>query len=59
MKVRFAERTWPGEKITCRGVVVKKYTEGGENRVDLNIHTANEKGEPKLIVTATIQLPSG
>jgi acyl dehydratase len=57
VKVRFAERTWPGERITCRGVVVKKYTEGGENRVDLDIHTTNEEGERKLIGTATIQLP--
>ena len=57
IKVRFAKLTWPGEKIACRGVVVKKYTEGDRNLLDLDIHTANEEGEKKLIGTATIQLP--
>ena len=57
IKVRFAKLTWPGEKIACRAVVVKKYEEGDQNLVDLDIHTANEEGEKKLIGRATIQLP--
>lgn len=55
IKVRFARLTWPGEKITCRGVVAKKYTEGDRNLVDLDIHTENEEGEKKLIGTATVE----
>jgi len=57
IKVRFVEHTWPGEKIVCKAVVERKYTEGGENRVDLDIHTANHQGEQKLIGKATVQLP--
>jgi acyl dehydratase len=57
IKVRFAEHTWPGEQIVCNAVVAKKYTEGGENFLDLDIHTANSEGEQKLIGKATVQLP--
>lgn len=57
IKVRFAKLTWPGENIVCRGVVVKKYTEEDQDLVDLDIHTANDEGEQKLIGRATIQLP--
>jgi acyl dehydratase len=57
IKVRFANLTWPGEKISCRAVVVNKHSAGDRNLVDLDIHTANEQGEQKLIGTATIRLP--
>src|SRR5512132_1235942 len=31
-KVRFATRVWPGDTITCKGRVTKKYDENGEHR---------------------------
>src|SRR5215217_9674360 len=32
-KVRFTKQTWPGETLTTRVTVQKKYEEHGENRV--------------------------
>ena len=32
-KVRFATRVWPGDTITCKGTVTKKYEAGGK-RID-------------------------
>jgi len=55
-KVRFSKITWPGETITCRGVVTRKYTEGGRKLADLDIHTENREGERKLVGAATVRL---
>src|SRR5439155_468776 len=33
-KVRFATRVWPGDSITCKGKVTKKYEHNGEKRID-------------------------
>ena len=55
-KVRFSRITWPGETITCRGVVLRKYTQAGERLVELDIHTENQEGEKKLVGSATVRL---
>jgi len=56
IKVRFARLTWPGEIITCKGRCTKKTVRGDEKLVDLEIHTENEKGEEKVLGTATVCL---
>ena len=56
IKVRFAEHTWPGERIVCKAVVSKKYSEGSETLVELDIDTANDQGEQKLIGNATVRI---
>ena len=56
LKVRFSKLTWPGETITCKGVVVKKHTINDEKLVDLDIHTENQEGEKKLVGAATLRL---
>jgi len=48
----------PGEEMTCKGVVTGKRQEGGENLVDLDIWTANTKGQKTTPGTATVALPS-
>ena len=59
---------YTGQEIICRGVVTKKYQEGGENLVDLDIWTetgaADDDGRPKnppgqktTPGTATVVLP--
>jgi len=55
--VRFSVLTWPGESITCKGTVTRKYRRGNEKLVDLDIHTENQEGLKKVVGTATVLLP--
>ena len=47
-----------GETWQCRGRVIKKYSENGENLVDLDIWVENAKGEITTPGSATIALPA-
>jgi acyl dehydratase len=55
-KVRFTKITWPGETITCKGVVTRKYEENGSKLVDCDVHTETESGEHRVDGTATLIL---
>jgi acyl dehydratase len=57
-KVRFTKQTWPGEKLTTRVTVAKKYEEHGEHRVDLHCSVVNQEGEAKVAGTAVAALPT-
>jgi acyl dehydratase len=57
-RVRFTKQTWPGETLTTRVVVAKKYEEHGEHRVDLDVSVVNENGESKIQGVAVAALPS-
>ena len=57
-QVRFTKQTWPGEKLTTKVTVAKKYDKGGEHRVDLECEVVNQDGEPKVSGLATAALPS-
>ena len=48
----------PGDTLTCKGRVVKKYTEGGQHLVDCEIWLENGKGETTTPGAATVALPS-
>src|SRR6185369_5868844 len=41
-KTRFAKLTWPGEVITCRGVVTGVSDEGGNRIIECDIWTENQ-----------------
>ncbi|MFN8545743.1 MAG: MaoC/PaaZ C-terminal domain-containing protein [Candidatus Binatia bacterium] len=45
LKVRFANRVWPGDTITCQGRVTRRYEADGEQRIDGEIAAVNQKGE--------------
>lgn len=49
------DRLW--ELLTLRGVVTRKYVEGGENLVDLEIWAENPAGERTAVGSATVSLP--
>ena len=55
-KVRFTKITWPGETITCRGAVTRKYEENGRKLVDCDVHTETESGERRIEGSATLVL---
>lgn len=54
---RFAAMAFPGDVITCKGVVTAKRDTDGEKLVDLEITAENQKGERTLIGQATVALP--
>ncbi len=57
-KVRFTKQTWPGEALTTRITVAKKYDESGEHRVDLACEVVNAEGEVKVSGVAVAALPN-
>jgi len=57
-KVRFTKQTWPGERLTTRITVAKKYEQDGEHRVDLECTVVNAEGEAKVAGTAVAALPT-
>ena len=57
-KVRFTKQTWPGEQLTTKVTVAKKYDQDGEHRVDLECAVVNENGEAKVSGVAVAALPA-
>lgn len=52
-KVRFANRVWPGDTITCGGTVTRVYEEGGERRIDGEVTATTQRGEVAVSGTFT------
>lgn len=57
--VRFVAITWPGDVITCKGKVTKKYEEGGKKLVELEVSAENQKGQATVKGTAVVNLAAG
>ena len=56
--VRFTKQTWPGETLTARVTVAKKFDEDGKHKVELDCEVVNQDGEPKVQGTAVAALPA-
>ncbi|CAG9263198.1 MaoC family dehydratase [Paraburkholderia unamae] len=54
--VRFVGITHLGHRIVCTGRVVEKFQAEGEQRVRLEIQTANQYGEPRVVGDAVVSL---
>jgi acyl dehydratase len=52
-KVRFANRVWPGDTITCGGTVTRVYDEGAERRIDGEVTATTQRGEVAVSGTFT------
>ena len=57
-QVRFTKQTWPGETLTTKVSIAKKYEEDGKQKVALECEVVNQDGEPKVQGTAVAALPS-
>lgn len=51
---RFAAMAFPGDVITCKGVITAKREEGGEKLIDLDLLAENQKGDKLLVGSATV-----
>jgi len=58
LSLSYKGRNLPGQRLTCRGTVVKKYIEEDNNIVSLRIWIENPAGEKTLTGTASVSLPS-
>ncbi len=58
LRVRFMAITWPGDVITCKGKVVRKYQEDEKNYAECELWAENQKGEKTVAGTAKVSLPS-
>ena len=49
---------FPGETLTCKGKVTKKYVDAGEHHVECHIWAENSKGEKTVSGMAIVVMPS-
>jgi acyl dehydratase len=49
---------YPGETLTCRGRVTKKYVQDGQHYVECNLWAENSKEEKTVLGVAIVVLPS-
>jgi len=58
LSLTYRGMNFPGETLTCKGTVTKKYIDGGQHFVACNIWTENPKGERTLSGKALVVLPA-
>lgn len=57
-KIRFATRIWPGDTVTCKGKVTKKYSLEGKNYIEAEVSAENQLGEKAVTGSILAELPS-
>ena len=55
--IRFMAQLWPGDVLTCQGVITKRYEADGEGLVDCDAFAENQRGERVVEAKATAALP--
>ncbi|MFA5883821.1 MAG: MaoC/PaaZ C-terminal domain-containing protein [Acidimicrobiia bacterium] len=56
--VRFTQQTWPGETLTTKVSVARKYDEEGAHKVELECSVVNQEGAAKVQGSAVAALPT-
>ena len=55
--LRFMAPLWPGDVLTCKGAITRKYEAGGEGLVDCEAFAENQGGQRVVEGKATAALP--
>lgn len=56
--VQFREQVWPGDHLECAATVARRYDDGGEHKVDLDlVVTRKESGGTAIKGEATFVVP--
>ncbi len=58
LSLSYKGMNFPGEALTCKGMVTKKYIEDDQHLVVLSIWVENPRGEKTVSGTAVVSLPS-
>lgn len=58
LSLAYKGMNFPGEALTCKGTVAKKYIEDDQHLLVLSIWAENPVGEKTVSGTATVSLPS-
>ncbi len=58
LSLSYKGMNFPGETLTCRGKVIKKYLENNLHLATMKIWAENPRGEKTLTGTAVVSLPS-
>jgi acyl dehydratase len=54
LSTRFTAMAFPGDVLTCRGVVTAKAEEAGQGRVEVELTVVNQRDEPLLAGSARL-----
>jgi acyl dehydratase len=57
-RARFAAQVFPGDTLTCCGEAVRRYTEGAEQRVDLELAATTQEGAVAVRAWMTFVVPA-
>jgi acyl dehydratase len=56
-RARFKEQVWPGDVLTCSGVVAREYEDRSERRVELDLVCTRQTGGVAVQAWATFVVP--
>ena len=57
-KIRFARQVWPGDTITCKGKILRKYTEGSAHYLEAEIFAENQRAEKVVTGMIVAEVPN-
>jgi acyl dehydratase len=57
-RIRFARQVWPGDTVTCKGRIKRKYAEGGKNYLEADVYAENQRGEKLITGLAVAEVPN-